>query len=65
MSYIRAKQVTVADGTSIDMITGEVVGQPDLDRNLDDEVLGFVQDLLHRIDELGEGEALVVWKDIF
>lgn len=36
-----------------------------LDSNLDDEILDFVLGLIKEVDELGEGEALVVWKEIF
>lgn len=64
MSYIRASLVgnrntvtSVGDYTSVDT--------PELDMNLDDEMLMFVRELLTRIDELGEDEALVVWKEIF
>jgi len=64
MSYIRASLVgnrstttSVGDYTSVDT--------PELDMNLEDETLHFAWSLLNRIDELGEGEALVVWKEIF
>ncbi len=66
MSYIRAKKVNPDEGpdSSLD-IRVYPEGNLDLDRNLDDEALSFVRDLIAEIDELGEGEALVVWKEIF
>ncbi len=73
MSYIRSKKVDqlepdVAEhGFALPEIDFEVRGRDDggLDMNLDDEVLQFVLGLIAQVDELGEGEALVVWKEIF
>lgn len=63
MSYIRAHKVKQSSTTAITDVVH--VANPYLDYNLDDEELKFVRDLLARIDNLGEGEALVVWKEIF
>lgn len=70
MSYIRAKLVeqqepsAVDYGFAIDEIDFEK--KPDLDMNLDgDELLSFILAVIAKIDELAEGEALVIWKEIF
>jgi hypothetical protein len=69
MSYIRAKvaeqnESIVADhGFALDDIDFEQ--KPDLDFELDDEALSFVLALIEKVNELAEGEALVVWKEIF
>ncbi|TXS35097.1 hypothetical protein [Streptomyces sp. t39] len=69
MSYIRAKlatqedPVTVEHGFHIPEISFEDC--PDIDRNLDNELLSFVLALIEKVDELREDEALVVWKEIF
>lgn len=69
MSYIRAKlieqeePVTVEHGFHLPEIDSEE--SPDLDMNLDDEILSFVLALIAKVNDLSEGEALVVWKDIF
>lgn len=39
--------------------------RPTLDHSLDDEQLDFVLALIKQVNELREGEALVVWKEIF
>jgi hypothetical protein len=70
VSYIRAKQVGIEEGAlSRDGAVhlelpdhDEVDEKIDLDNNLDDEILSFVLGLIAMIDELPEGEALVVWK---
>lgn len=76
MSYIRAKKVDVEEGAisrdgripalelpdHVNAGGGEAL---DLDANLDDEIIPFVRDLLGKIEDLGEGEALVVWKVVF
>lgn len=69
MSYIRAKAVDAEEsvlyehGFRIPEINSEE--RPDIDCNLDDEMLDFVLSLIAKVNELREGEALVVWKDIF
>ena len=69
MSYIRAKQVDVEEpvlyehGLHLPEINSEE--RPELDMNLDNEILDFVLALIGKVNDLGEGEALVVWKDIF
>lgn len=73
MSYIRSKKVeqqepaTAEYGMALPEIDFEVRGRDDgsLDFNLDDEMLQFVLALIAQVDELDEGEALVVWKEIF
>jgi hypothetical protein len=69
MSYIRAKKVeqeepvTVEYGFHLQEVSFE--DTPTLDMNLDDEVLDFVLALIQQVNDLPEGEALVVWKEIF
>ncbi len=63
MSYIRAHQVDRERTTPFADIPR--VAKPDLDCNLDDEILAFVLELIEKVDALPEGEALVVWKEIF
>lgn len=73
MSYIRAKKVDIEEGAlSRDGAVhlelpdhGEVRDEITLDHRLDDELLSFVLGLVAEIDDLSEGEALVVWKVIF
>lgn len=62
MSYIRAKLVEVHEGE--DVVTAHLEA-PDVDYNLDDEILDFVLSVIGKINDLNKGEALVVWKDIF
>jgi hypothetical protein len=63
MSYIRAHQVNRERTNPFSDFTH--VETPDLDANLDGELLDFVLKLIAKIDALPEGEALVVWKEIF
>lgn len=69
MSYIRSKKVnqeepvTVEHGFHLQEVDFE--DRPDLDMNLDDEMLDFVLGLLAQVNGLNEGEALVIWKEIF
>lgn len=69
MSYIRAKLMeqedpaTVGHGFSLPEISFE--DRPELDMNLDDEMLDFVLALIAKVNDLAENEALVVWKEIF
>lgn len=70
MSYLRAKKtdqedpVTVEHGFHLPEIDFE--DRPTLDSELDaDGVLSFVLGLINQVNELSEGEALVVWKEIF
>ena len=66
MSYIRAEKVEHGDSRlEINLPSIERDGAHTLDVNLDDEILQFVLALIHQVDELDEGEALVVWKEIF
>jgi hypothetical protein len=73
VSYIRSKKVdqqepvTVEYGMTLPEIDFEVHGRGDgsLDMNLEDEILQFVLALIAQVDDLGEGEALVIWKEIF
>lgn len=69
MSYIRAKvadqqdPAAVEHGFALDEIDFGV--RPDIDCNLDDEQLDFVLELIAKVNALAEGEALVVWKEIW
>lgn len=73
MSYIRAKRVDVEEGdisrdgrVSLELPDhGDAGSEMELDCNPDDEALGFVARLIDQVDELAEGEALVVWKVVF
>lgn len=64
MSYIRASLVGNKDTTTS---VGDYTSTPTprLDMNLDDEILDFVLALINEVNDLDEGEALVVWKEIF
>jgi hypothetical protein len=68
VSYLRAK-VTEQNDAAVDQgfIIDPVYFQdrPDLDMNLDDEALSFIVALIAKVNDLREGEALVVWKEIF
>lgn len=69
MSYIRAKRVGQEEadfyqhGFGLPDIDSQ--GEFDLDMNLDDEILAFVLRTVAEIDDLREGEALVIYKEIF
>lgn len=69
MSYLRAKKidqeepVTVEHGFHLPEIDFE--DRPTLDADMLDEQLSFVLGLIAQVNELSEGEALVVWKEIF
>ncbi len=73
MSYIRAKKVDIEEGQAshdgavhLELPDHDMAGdEMELDMNLDDEVLDFVLGLIEQVNELPEGEALVVWKVIF
>lgn len=71
MSYIVARKVeqeepvAVEHGFHVPEIDFEDRKQNTLDMNLDDEVLSFVQRLIGLVDNLAEGEALVIYKEIF
>jgi len=73
MSYIVARKVEQLQGRisgpdhgfAIDDIDFEDRAKNTLDSNLDDEILGFVLGLIGQVDDLAEGEALVIWKEIF
>ena len=66
MSYIRAKKVEDVQGYGRLIIPDvDLEERPSLDMNLDDEILDFVLGLIHEVNSLREGEALVVWKEIF
>lgn len=69
MSYIRAKQTdqqesaAVEHGFALDEV--DFSARPDIDCNLDDEVLDFILELIAKVNALPEGEALVIWKEIW
>jgi len=68
MSYIRAKKVdqldtdAVDEGFEIEAIDFEIPPEIDLDS---DEQLDFVLKVIEAFDGLAEGEALVLWKEVF
>lgn len=65
MSYIRAKRVQRnSEPYGWSAPVGEDTS-PDIDNDLNFEALSFAQSLLGAIEELEEGEALVVWKVVF
>lgn len=72
MSYVRAHKVDIeeSDGSRDGAVHLElpdhdkVEERPALDLNMDDEILDFVLRLISEVNELSEGEALVVWKVI-
>lgn len=65
MSYIKAA-VTPLHESRLEVGTGQIQkGSEDLDCNLDDEILSFVLGVIEKIDTLAEGEALVIWKEVF
>jgi hypothetical protein len=69
LSYLRAKiaeqeeSTTAEYGFHLREINFE--DRPDIDCNLDDEQLDFILALIAKVNNLREGEALVVWKQIF
>lgn len=71
MSYIVARKVEQEEPTGVEhgFHLPEVdVQERDknvLDMSLDDEMLDFVLGLVAEVNSLAEGEALVVWKEIF
>lgn len=71
MSYIVARRVdqeepvAVEHGFTVPEVDFEDREKNALDMNLDDEILDFVLGLIEQVNELREGEALVVWKEIF
>ena len=72
MSRIRAKKVDIEEGqvsrdgaVHLELPDHDEAGEEmELDMNMDDEILDFVLGLVRQFNELGEGEALVVWKVI-
>ena len=69
MSYIRAKKVEqlepVATEHGFALYDIDFEADQDIDCELDSEQLAFVLGLIAAVNELAEGEALVVWKEIF
>lgn len=73
MSYLRANKVgqmeSDADTDGFEhgfrLAPVNFEATPTLDHNLDDEQLSFVLSLIELVDNLAEGEAIVVWKEIF
>ena len=63
MSYLRAHKVSRSSAIPLSDVTH--VADPDLDTDLDFETLQFVLAIIGEIDELDEGVALVIWKEIF
>lgn len=74
MSYIRAKKADIEEGqvsrdgaVHLELPDHDEAGEEmELDLELDaDGALSFVTGLIHEVNELREGEALVVWKVVF
>ena len=73
MSYIRAQKVDIEEGAvsrdgavHLELPDHDEAGSEiTLDMNMDDELLSFALLLMGEVDDLGEGEALVVWKVVF
>lgn len=67
MSYIRGKRVDreSSEPITIQDVIAQYHGVPDLDADLNFEMLDFVLDLIAQVNALNGGEALVVWKEIF
>lgn len=71
MSYIVARKIDQGEPVAVEH--GFALPEVDfrdrvantLDMNLDDEMLSFVIQLIAEVDNLCEGEALVVYKEIF
>lgn len=69
MSYIRAKKVDQVEpaaaehGFALDEI--DFSDRTGIDMDADFEILDFILALINQVNELAEGEALVVWKEIF
>ena len=72
MSYVRAHKVGIeeSEGSRDGAVHLELPDHDEagseitLDLNMDDEILDFVLGLINQVNELREGEALVVWKVI-
>lgn len=71
MSYIVARVVEQEEplegvhGFSLPDVEFTERDKNTLDHNLDDEVLSFIVGLIAEVDQLAEGEAIVVYKEIF
>lgn len=69
MSHIRAKLVDQGEAILYDhgfaLPDINTRGRADLDANLENELLGFVLGVIEELDDLDEGQALVIWKEIF
>lgn len=71
MSYIVARRVDQQDpvvvehGFALDEVDFTDRGKNTLDMNMDDEMLSFIVRLIREVDNLCEGEALVIYKEVF
>lgn len=66
MSYINIHKVDLEEGASDEaQHVPEINDHNEVHRFTDGEDLMAAAKLLARLDDLGEGEALVVWRDIF
>ena len=73
MSYIRAQKVDIEEGAvsrdgavHLELPDHDEAGSEiTLDMNMVDDLLSVALLLMGEVDDLGEGEALVVWKVVF
>lgn len=71
MSYIVARFVegeeheSIAHGFILPPVDYTDRDKNDLDMNLDNEILSFILGVIKKIDDLSEGQALVIYKEIF
>lgn len=75
MSYIRTAKVDIEEGVAshdgavhLELPDHDEVLEPPLTLDLEldaDGVLSFITGLIEQVNELPEGEALVIWKVIF
>lgn len=65
MSYIRANKVRLEGDYERKDVRIYPQGDSTLNSDMDFEMLNFVLGVIGQIDSLEEGEALVIWKEIF
>lgn len=65
MSYIRANKVRLEGDSERKDVRIYPQSDSTLNSDMDFEMLNFVLEVIGQIDSLEEGEALVIWKEIF